>query len=82
VLIWHASSNTFSVAVFSHINFRRTAYTDNRIECVVLQQKSDKTSTEHTVEKRVEKRPVIHHESIDHDDVSSCVLNAFSFVIR
>jgi len=44
----------------------------------MLQYKSAKNGT---VDTRVEKRPTVHHESIDHDYVSKNILNALSFIV-
>jgi len=54
----------------------------SRAVSVVLQYKSEKSGTDRTVEKRVEKRPTIHHESIDDDYVSRHILNPFRFIIE
>ena len=55
---------------------------NNSSVSVPLQYKSDKNSTEHTEKKTVDKRPVIHHQSVDYDDVSRNDLDVFSFLLR
>ena len=45
----------------------------------MLQYKSEKNPA---LETRVEDRPTVLHESVDHDYVSRNILNAFTFIVE